>query len=190
MVFLKDQYFVLHFTYVSMTYPDHQCHIQSCTFCRSYIAAATATATTTRGTQMLDSRLLWSLNFVWWLPYFWKICAPLINIISHPDIGTWRRLLPLPSVQSKNSMLHCVQYGQDRHTALGHWAGLLEHASTIGRGFFTWMKDKRQFEKYEKFSLYHSCVFYLQSCWLYIYYDANWPTTPTASRVKENRHRQ
>jgi len=51
-------------------------------------------------------------------------------------------------------------------------------------------KDKTQLEKYGKFSLYQSCVFCLQSCWLYIYHDANWPTTPTASRTQENRHRQ
>jgi len=130
---------------------------------------------------MLSSRLLWSLHFVWWLPYFLKICAPLINIISHPDTGTWSRLLPQPSVQSKNSMLHCTQYGQARHRAVGHWAGLLEYASTIGRGFFMQPKDKRRLEKHGKFSLYQSCVFCLQSCWLYIYHDANWPTTPTTS---------
>ena len=136
LVFLKDQYFVLfYFTYVSMTYPHHECQIQSCTFCKSYIVAIT-TNTTIRGTQMLGSRLLWSLHVVWWLPYFLKICAPLINIISHPDTGTWSRLLPQPSVQSTNRMLHIIQYGQARHRALDHWAGLLEHASTIGRGFF------------------------------------------------------
>jgi hypothetical protein len=53
----------------------------------------------------------------------------------------------------QKQQLHCIWYGQDRHRAVGHWAGQLEHASATGRGFFLQMKDKRQLEKYGKFSL-------------------------------------